>query len=220
MSFTVVAISRTSGAGGERVGHDVSRKLGFRYVDEEIVTKAAEKADVAPKRIAEVEHGEGVVRKVMDALGVSRALDDPLSYLIGRRPEEHYYHLVAPPKPTTHEGYRRLIRAVIVEIAREGQAVIVAHAASMALKSSHSVLRVLVTASPDTRAARLSEFGGLLTEEQAGVAIKESDAERQAYFRDFYDIRQELPTHYDLVVNTDRLRPEQAVDLIVSVARS
>jgi cytidylate kinase len=219
MSFTVVAISRTVGAGGERVGHEVSQHLRFRYVDEEIVSKAAEKADVDPKLIAELEHGEGMVRRVMEALGLARALDDPLSYLIGRRPEEHYYHLTAPPKPTTSDGYRRLIRAVIVELAREGQAVIVAHAASMALKGNHSVLRVLVTASPSTRAARLSQLGGMLTEEQATVAVRESDAERHAYFHDFYDIREELPTHYDLVLNTDRLTTEQAVNVIVSTVR-
>ena len=29
---------------------------------------------------------------------------------------------------------------------------------------------------------------------------------------------QELPTHYDLVVNTDQIGPEQAVNLIVAAA--
>jgi cytidylate kinase len=219
MAFTVVAISRSSGAAGETVGHEVARRVDFRYVDEEIVSKAAEEAHVDPKFITELEHGEGTVRKVMEALGLARVLDDPMSYLVGRKPEEHYYHLTGSAKPSTSDGYRKLIRAVIVGIAREERAVIVAHAASMALKSFHSVLRVFITASPSTRAARLSQSGGLLTAEEAAVAVKESDAERQAYFRDFYDIRQELPTHYDLVINTDRMPIERAVDLIVSTVR-
>src|SRR5258708_1862893 len=151
MAFTVVAISRTSGAGGETIGHEVARQVDFRYVDDEIVSTAAEKADVDPKRIVEVEHGESTVRRIMEALHLGRAMDDAMSYLIGRRPEEHYYHLTSVAKPTTSDGYRKLIRAVIVEIARHGRAVIVAHAASMTLRAEHNVLRVLVTASPDTR---------------------------------------------------------------------
>ena len=36
----------------------------------------------------------------------------------------------------------------------------------------------------------------------------------------FYELDQELPTHYDLIVNTDALRPEQAVGLIVAAAEA
>ena len=40
MSIRVVCISRSAAAGGEIVGRAVSQRLGFRYVDEEIVKKA------------------------------------------------------------------------------------------------------------------------------------------------------------------------------------
>ena len=48
--------------------------------------------------------------------------------------------------------------------------------------------------------------------------MRNSDRERADYFRRFYDIDEELPTHYDIVVNTDTLGPEQAVNLIVAAA--
>ena len=48
--------------------------------------------------------------------------------------------------------------------------------------------------------------------------MRDSDRERTDYFRRFYGLDQELPTHYDLVINTDQILPEQAVNLIVAGA--
>jgi cytidylate kinase len=83
----------------------------------------------------------------------------------------------------------------------------------------HGLLRVLVTASPETRTRRLSGLGALLTEGDAVTAVRESDGERRDYLRRFYQVSEELPTHYDVVINTDVLRPAEAVNLIVAAAR-
>ena len=50
--------------------------------------------------------------------------------------------------------------------------------------------------------------------------MKRSDRERTDYFKRFYDLTEELPTHYDLVVNTEALTPEQAVSAIVAAAEA
>ena len=115
------------------------------------------------------------------------------------------------------ERLRGLIREVIEEVAAEGRAVIVAHAASMALAGRDGVLRVLITASPEERAERLVWASGL-DRGIAEQAVRNSDLERAHYFRRFYHLDAELPTHYDLVVNTDRLPPEEAVAIIVAAA--
>jgi cytidylate kinase len=96
--------------------------------------------------------------------------------------------------------------------------VIVAHAASMTLATRTDVLRVLVTASAETRGRRLVEAREI-TSEAAAAAVSTSDRNREDYFRRFYDAREQA-THYDLVVNTDALTPEQAAELIVCAARS
>ena len=44
--------------------------------------------------------------------------------------------------------------------------------------------------------------------------MKSSDVARRDYLRRFYDIGDELPTHYDLVVNTDVLTVEKAAGLV------
>ena len=54
----------------------------------------------------------------------------------------------------------------------------------------------------------------------AARAVKESDAARHDYLRRFYDLKDELPTQYDLVLNTDVLSGDRAVQLIAFAASS
>ena len=50
-------------------------------------------------------------------------------------------------------------------------------------------------------------------------SLKLSDAGRADYFLRFYRIERELPTHYDLVINTDTLTPAEAIDIVIAAAR-
>ncbi len=214
MEFQVVCISRTIAAGGEAIGRTVAQRLGFRYVDEEVITTAARKAQVDPQVVAAAEHKQPFIKRLIAAIGVAQGVADPLGFPTGVPIETMYYQPIPNPLAVLPEDHRTLIRTAIHEIATEGKAVIVAHAASMALAGVAGVLRVLVTASPEIRARRLAEVEKALDKNAVATAIKQSDTERRDYFRRFYNIKEELPTHYDLVVNTDVLTLEQAVDLI------
>jgi cytidylate kinase len=57
-----------------------------------------------------------------------------------------------------------------------------------------------------------------VSDAEASKEIAVSDGARADYFKRFYRVPVELPTHYDLVVCTDRLMPETAADLIVAAA--
>jgi len=62
-------------------------------------------------------------------------------------------------------------------------------------------------------------FGFELGAQAARKAVQETDRSRADYLKRFYRVSREEPTHYDLVVNTDVLGHEEAVDLIVAVAQ-
>jgi cytidylate kinase len=218
MSFSVVCISRTIAAGGEMIGQAVSQRLGFRYVDEEVIAKAAEKAKVDPKVVAAAEHKQALIKRLIQSIGAVQGMADPVGFA-AVLPPEAYFSAGLSPIPTIPEDHRALIREAIREIASEGQAVIVAHAASMALAGREGVLRVLVTASPETRARRLVSGNREMSEADAVAAVRQSDRERRDYFNRFYKIKEELPTNYDLVVNTDMLTPERAVNIILHAAQ-
>ena len=115
-------------------------------------------------------------------------------------------------------SYQNLIQRVIRETAEAGQVVFVAHGASIPLAGMSGLLRVLVTASTTVRAERLTG-GSNMGEREARRAVQVSDRERQNFFRSFYNLRQELPIHYDLVVNTDRLDVPEAARLIATAAQ-
>ena len=209
MSCRVVCISRSDGAGGDEVGHLVAERLGFQYADEEIIVRAAAKGGLAPVDVADEEKRKSLLSRLLQEMGRGAAIE---SYGLAGAAE-------LASEGTSPDVIRSLISEAIEQTAGTGDVVIVAHAAARALSGRPDVLRVLVTASPETRANRISEVSGLATKE-ATRSIKQADAARADYLRRFYGVGAELPTHYDLVVNTDVLSVEQAATLIAQAASS
>jgi cytidylate kinase len=208
MACKVVCISCTTGASGEEVGKLVAERLGFAYADEEVVARAAARGGIDAGSVADEESRKSRAARVLEAL----ALTGDLGLVAG-------VPLRAGNDEVTGPEIRALIRETIEHMAAQGNVVIVAHAASHALPAGSDVLRVLVTASPDVRAKRVGEAEGL-GRSGAARAVKESDAARRDYLRRFYDLKGELPTQYDLVLNTDVLSGDRAVQLIAFAASS
>ena len=199
MACRVVCISHAAGAGGEEVGKLVAERLGFLYVDDEIVARAAAKGGIGPGEIADEEKRRSLVARVLDALAQGGGEAWALGAVGTARTGQEL----------GSEDLRALIRETIEQTAARGNVVIVAHAASHAVPRGPETLRILVTASPSTRAARLGEDGAR--------TVKDEDAARRDYLKRFYDVDEESPTHYDLVVNTDVLSVEQAADVVSQV---
>jgi cytidylate kinase len=112
---------------------------------------------------------------------------------------------------------RDLIRDTVVATADAGQVVIVAHAASDAVGPRADALRILVTGAPEVRAARIAAAESL-DAKAAARRVADSDKARAEYLKRFYDVRDEQPSGYDVVLATDRLSPEAAAAAIVALA--
>jgi hypothetical protein len=207
MEHKVVCISSVDGAGAHEAAQLVAGSLGFRLIDEDIVTRAAVEAGVDHDVVADVERRKSRLVRLIEGLGTAGV---GAGYAVPVPP------IAVPDQPASDE-LRGLIRSVIEDTAVSGSAVIVSHAASLALADRDDVLRVLVTASPKTRQGRITAAHGV-DEKEAERTVKRSDAARADYIKRFYSIGAELPTHYDLVINTDKLAPEQAARVIVQAA--
>ncbi len=204
MAARVVCISRTLGAGGEEVARLVADGLGFRFVDDEIILRAAEVAGVSPETVAQAESTPSLITRIVEGLGKAPLADPGMAVL--------------HPMPTA-PSYTKLIENVIRQTAEDGSVVIVAHGASIPLANTAGVLRILVTASPEVRASRVVEAGGG-DAKAAKKAVEDSDRERGKFLQRFYGINHEHPTHYDLTINTDNLDAAQASALVVLAARA
>ena len=202
MARSVVCISHASGAGGEEVGRLVAEQLGYLYVDDDVVARAAAAGGIDPAEVADEERRKSLAARLLEGIaqgGEAWALTHSGSS--------------AMREELRSDEVRALIKETVAQTAARGNVVIVAHGASHAVGPSSEALRVLVTASPGTRASRIAERDAL-DAAHAAREVKQSDAGRRDYLRRFYDIDDELPTHYDIVVNTDGLTIEQAALLI------
>jgi hypothetical protein len=208
MSTAVVCISRTLGAGGEDVGRLVAEQLGFRYADDEIIDAAAERAGVSRTAVASAERPPGLMARILESLAAT-----PMVAESGAWTGMPGFATATPAAA----GYEELIQDVIRESAAQGKVVIVAHGGSVCLRGAPSVLRVLVTAPAELRAARLTENGGV-DAAKAQKAVSDSDRMRREYLQRFYHAKEE-PTDYDLVVNTEVLGIENAAHVVVDAAR-
>jgi cytidylate kinase len=205
VGFHVVTIAMTTGAGAERVGQLAAEHLGFRLVNDEIIDRAAQQAGVSRQEVAEVERSPSLINRILSMLG-------------GAATPEYAGPALTPDEIDPSPSYRQLIQDVIRQVAAQRNVVILAHGAGMLLGGTPGVLRVLVTGSPETRAGRLAAEAGK-DARQAARDIQHADRERRSFFKRFHNLDEELPTHYDLVVNTDALSPEGAARLIASTAR-
>ena len=204
---SVICISRSSGSGGNAVGRLVAERLGFLYVDEEIVARAAARGGISAADVADEERRKSLAARVLGSIfdggGGAMALGVSVPVMTGDEPGSG--------------EIQALIREAIEQTAARGDVVITAHAASHALEPSTSILRVLVTASPSTRAVRVSEEAGVEIA-KAERTVKAADAARRDYLKRFYNVTEELPTQYDLVVNTDLISLERAAAIVAGAA--
>ena len=203
MARRAICISHATGAEGAVVGREVAERLGFQYVDEDVISEAAAWADLDPAFVADAERRKPFVARLLGAIGEQSSVPRlPTGDLARALPSD--------------SDLRLLITDAIASFVGRGSVVIVAHAASFAV-GGPDVLRVLVTASPRTRAERLVADRGVDSREAERV-LRHEDAGRADYLKRFYAVDQELPTHFDLVVNTDLLTAANAADVIVAAA--
>lgn len=209
MATRIITISHATGSVGEGIGRSVAERLGFRYIDEEIIELAAKKHGLDSGLVADVERRKNLFARLLDDIASAPMLD----------PSGTAGFLMSD---TTGIPRREELRALIIEAIREtaeqGNVVIVSHAAGIPLAGRDDLLRVLVTASFDTRVQRYAA-AAKVSRGDAEKRMKDSDAGRADYFLRFYKLERELPTQYDLVVNTDKLSPEEATDIVVAAAK-
>lgn len=210
MSSRVICIAKVNGSGGEEVGRLVADALGYQLVDEAIIQHAAEAEGISVDELSEVERRSSVLTRLMRGLAISGVADMGMGSAAVYLPDV----LAHDPK-----SLRGLIQKSIHETAEAGNVVIVSHAASYALGANPGTLRVLVTAPNDVRVARVAAAGGL-DPKDATKAIATDDANRAAYLKEFYSVGHELPSHYDIVLNSEMLSTQAIADIVVSAARA
>jgi CMP/dCMP kinase len=204
-SVRTVALSRQRGSGGSYVGRHVAERLGFRYIDRDLLRDASQYLHEQP---AAGSSPEAV------ATGPSGSSWWPwLTSAFSRGCLDGVY--VPPSESVTYEGdlfeiEHRLIR----EIADGEAAVIVGRGAAQTLRGRPGVFSVHAYAPEPWRIDRVQRLYGL-DRHAAAQMVRHSDRDRSRFIRRLVGTDWTDPGGYDLAVDT-ALGLDVAVDLIVS----
>ena len=204
MSGPVVTISRQHGSGGEDVARLVAERLRVPLLDEEIRRRAAERAGVSEPVFEEAERPTSFVTRILERLGSVGVMAD------GGAVET----ATAVPIPTS-ENFRAVVDEVVREAAEEG-AVIVGHAAHLALRDHPGVIRVFVQAPIEARIQRLVHADGV-TPTEARRQAETWDRERVRFYQDAYHVNWFDLRLYDCIVDTHLLGTHGAVETILQM---
>lgn len=144
------------------------------------------------------------LRKIADQYGLSQEAFD--------QADEH------PPAFVAEKDVRLLvdlhqIELMILDYALKGDVIIYGRGGQDLLKKIRSVFRVRIVAPFEERVERWAEREWL-DPDLARVLVRKSDQQRAGFIKYYFDRDWENPLDYDLVINTQRLSEEKAIDMI------
>ena len=205
----IVTIARQAGAQGETVGRAVAERLGWSYLDREIITQAAARARVSEATIEQAERVPSLLTRMMEALG---------RYPSGFELAEAMPGAPHVP-PLSSEAYRSLIEQVIHQLDETTDAVLIGHASQAVLRGSRRAVHLYIVA-PFPQRARLVAAEEGLDQDDAVRLVKSTDAERADFLQRYHGMRWNNPSNYDLILNTGRLPVSAAAGIVVDLVRA
>ena len=201
--MAVITISRQFGAGGWTLGERLAKRLGYRYVHEDMIKEVAGKAKVSPTRIKTIEkRGASKLIKFLDKVVTTSYVDRLLSDKYGFVDEKTYLDVV---------------RNIIQDLYEEGNVVIIGRGSQYVLREQADVWKLLLVGDREYRIDFvMNKFK--LSRSEAENAVKRRDQIRSRFLNFF----QEADTHndplsYDLVLNMTRISMEQALEMAVTL---
>jgi len=180
----VITISREPGCGASAIARDLASQLNMDLMGGQIIQKVAESVEMSEKVIKSLDEKEITKR------------DDWLTSLFETRhlwPDRYLHHLTK----------------VIGTIGRCGNAVIMGRGANYILPPAQT-FRVRFIAPMDIKMKNVQQT----TREEAEKYILNKEADRRAFIRQYFHVDLTDPAHYDMVINMEKLRVEDAVETV------
>jgi cytidylate kinase len=185
----VITISREPGSGGRIVAQKLAAKLKVEVFHQEVLHEMAKRAEVSQQMMA-----------TMDEKGLS-ILEDWISSLVYNRhmwPDEYLKHLMN----------------VVGTIGKHGRAVVVGRGANFILPPEQR-FRVRITAPRRFRIKNVArEFN--VSEDEAERRVIQTESDRKAFIRKYFNSDINDPDNYDLFINTEILSLDNATQVIAA----
>lgn len=201
--MAVITISREIGAGGGPLGQRLAKRLGYRYVDEDMIYQVADKVGVSPEDVRAFEkEGATKLMKFLDRVVSKDFIQRLLSGKHGYMDEKRYVAIVT---------------AIIKELHAQGNVVIVGRGGQYILRGYEDVWRILLVDDPERRILSVMDTHNLKRDE-AEKYISIRDRIRKEFLNFFAEMQShDDPRSYDMVINMERVGMKRAEELIVGL---
>lgn len=198
----IITMSRQLGCGGAAIGQQVAEKLNIRYVDREIISRAAEQLSMMEK---ELDDRDEKIQSFWKSFFQFNALasDAPL-----------------PPdmRITTTGEVFKVESEIIQRIAADQPAVVMGRCGYYILGDRPNVMTVYLHAGNAFRVDRIARQTGM-TDKEALEMIEKNDKERGLYIETFTGHKWHDARQFDLCIDTGKTGIEKAAGLILNYVK-
>lgn len=187
----IITISHEMGAGGPEIGMAVAQRLGYRYADQEVISESASRYGLLEEKLTHLDESKPSLFERLDT-------------------ETHRYITV--------------IQTTLLEFAERDNVILMGRSGQWLLRGIPHVLRVRVKAPFELRVKRAlkklaGQMGEAVNPRTVTDMVRRDDGEKSSRFRYFYETDLNDPSLYELVLNTERMSVETAVELVSMAAR-
>ena len=189
--MAIIVISHQMGAGGPEVGMALAQRLGYRYVNQELLLDAARRYGLAEERLSH--------------------LDESKPTLFERFDTETRQHITV--LQTTLLEFAELDNAVLMRGGGQWLLRGVPHALRVRIMApfEHRVKQWI---------KRTAEMTGETPNQRAAADfVRRDDTEKSGRMKYLYEVDVADPTLYELIVNTEKLRHEAVVEVLERLVR-
>ncbi len=189
--MAIIVISHQMGTGGPEIGMALAKRLSYRYIDQELISDASRRYGLAEDRLSHLDESKPSLFERFDA---------------------------------ETRRYITVIQTALLEFAEADNIVLMGRGGQWLLRGIPHVLRVRVTAPFELRVRnwirRTAELTGETPNQRAATDfVRRDDNDRAGRMKYLYEVDLADALLYDMVLNTEKLAYEAAVDVIERLAR-
>ena len=200
-----ITISRQMGSGGAYIGHLVAKELGFKYLDREILRKAAEHFGTDVRMLEDLgERSPGLIETIIKGFSYGTPA----------------WGFLQPMKQPVYSRDLFTLECKIIQgIADQYNAVIIGRGGFYALRERPGVIRVFIHAPREFRVKRVMQVQNIMDIRKARNKVKDSDESRTKYIRDMAGVDWKDSHNFHLCIDSSFIGFHESAKMIVGLAK-
>ncbi len=199
---TIITIGREFGSAGREIGEIISKELGIKLYDKEMLKIAAKDSDLCEEFFEK--HDERPTNSFLYSLVMD-------TYAM------NYSSNAFTDMPINHKVFLAQYNA-IKKIADEGSCILIGRCADYALDDYKNCCRVFIHANMDKKIARIARKYDIKSSKAKEMILK-TDKKRASYYNYYTNKKWGDALSYDLTIDSSKLGAEGAAKAIINYVK-